>query len=151
MTVPGTVAARPSAWPLRSSLPALAPLPSVPSLARAHLAATVAGWRLGALEDDGRAVVSELAANAVAASADPGGNPRDLNGRMPLILVRLFSDGVTLLIEVHDQAPGVPLIREAGHGAESGRGLVLVSALAVQWGWNEVNGGKVVWAALSDE
>jgi anti-sigma regulatory factor (Ser/Thr protein kinase) len=148
--VPGSLAARPrSAWPLRRTLPALAPLPSVPSLARAHLGVTLASWRLGALAGDGQAVVSELAANAVQASTGPDGNPRYLDGgRMPLVILRLLSDGAALLVEVRDQAPGAPVRREASAGAESGRGLLLVGALAAQWGWNEVPGGKAVWAAL---
>ena len=138
-----------NAWPMASELPPLAPLPSVPAIARAHLGVTCLGWRLGGLAKDGEAVVSELATNAIQASIGPDGNPRYLDGgQMPLVLLRLFSDGITLLVEVWDQAPGVPFVGEASVDAESGRGLFLVVALARQWGWNKVPGGKCVWAAL---
>jgi serine/threonine-protein kinase RsbW len=44
--------------------------------------------------------------------------------------------------------PGTPAARAASTGPENGRGLLLVAALAAQWGWTEVPGGKTVWAAL---
>jgi hypothetical protein len=149
--IPGTLdASRRPAWPLASSLPPLAPFDSVPSVARAHVGVMLTGWRLGGPAKDGEAVVSELAANAIEASVGPDGNPRYLDGgQMPLVTLRLFSDGITLLVEVHDQAPGQPLLLNAD-AAERGRGLTLVHALTRgQWGWHWTPGGKVVWAALS--
>jgi hypothetical protein len=49
-------------------------------------------------------VISELATNAVRASADSDGGPAFVRGHMPLIGLRLRSDGKRLLIECHDQA-----------------------------------------------
>jgi hypothetical protein len=67
--------------------------------------------------------------------------------------VCLLSDGSRLLVEVHDQAFGVPVRRDAAVDAVSGRGLPMVHALTVgQWGWQIAapgKAGKCVWAALS--
>ena len=150
MTAPCRLTGRRPAWPLVSALPPLAPLPSVPAVARAHLGITCTSWQLYSLAEDAQAIVSELAANAVQASAGPHGNPGHSEaGQAPLVGLRLFSDGRTLLIEVCDQAPGTPLPRHPDADAENGRGLLLVAALARQWGWNKVPGGKVVWATMS--
>jgi serine/threonine-protein kinase RsbW len=151
MMVPGTLdASRRPAWPLASSLPPLAPFDSVPSIARAHLGVMVTSWQLGKLADTGALVASELTTNAVNASMGPDGNPRYIGGRMPVVRLNLFSDGITLLVEVCDQAPGRPLLLNADAAAERGRGLTLVHALTRgQWSWHGTPGGKVVWAALS--
>jgi hypothetical protein len=110
----------------------------------------VTSWNLGQLAEAGRVVVSELATNAVNASTDGGGHPRYLgDGQMPLVQLRLFSEGTTLLIEVHDMAAGQPLLTAAAGDSENGRGLVLVQALTDgNWGWHPVPAGKCVWAAL---
>ncbi len=48
-------------------------------------------------------------------------------------------------------APGVPLLREMADLEDSGRGLMLVNAIADAWGWSPAEGqpGKVVWAEMS--
>jgi hypothetical protein len=151
MIIPGTLdASRRPAWPLVSSLPPLAPFDSVPSIARAHVGVMLTGWRLGRLAETGELVVSELATNAVRASVGLDGDPLYIGGQMPVVTMRLFSDGITLLIEVHDRAPGRPRLLNADAAAENGRGLTLVNALTRgQWGWHGTPGGKVVWAALA--
>jgi hypothetical protein len=71
---------------------------------------------------------------------------------MPVIRLRLLSDGVLLLIEVWDQAPGIPEPRNPDIDAESGRGLLLVDQLTgSRWGWRPVTDGpgKCVWAELA--
>lgn len=54
-------------------------------------------------------------------------------------------------MEVWDQAPGIPLLRDVTGDEESGRGLMLVNAIADKWGWDPAKGqpGKVVWAEMS--
>lgn len=52
-------------------------------------------------------------------------------------------------VELSDPAPGVwPVLRSAGTGDESGRGLLLVDALALQWGVERGLHGKAVWCEL---
>ena len=74
-------------------------------------------------------MVSELAANAVNASASPDGRPTQLDGRTPVIRVRLFVDKAVLVAEVWDEAGGVPARKIAGDADESGGGLALVHEL----------------------
>jgi anti-sigma regulatory factor (Ser/Thr protein kinase) len=128
-------------------------LPSAPGTARAHVRAVLAGWRLAGLTAVGELVTSELTTNAVQASAGPAGGLRYVDGRMPVVRVCLLSDGARLLIEVWDQAAGLPALRPAGGDAEDGRGLHLVDALTGgRWGWQRGQGpAKVVWAALTAE
>lgn len=152
MIIPGEVAEqRRARWLLAYELPPLAPFDSVPSIARSHLSATLAAWRLGALAENAGLVVSELVTNAVQASVGADGNPRYLGGgRMPVVGMRLHSDGVRLLVEVFDQVPERPVMLAAGSGDEAGRGLSIVHALTRgRWGWSELRGGKCVWAELS--
>lgn len=85
-------------------------------------------------------VVAELAANAVVHGYVPG---RDF--RLMLTL-----SGDTLRIEAVDtRRDALPLVRTPGADSESGRGLVLVEALAARWG---VDHGpvprKTVWAEV---
>lgn len=84
-------------------------------------------------------VVGELAANAA------------LHGRVPGRDMRLVlrDDGVTLRIEVVDaRGDRLPVVRR-DPGGESGRGLLLVAALADRWGVLAGPGPcKTVWAEL---
>jgi hypothetical protein len=150
MLTPATVtASHRNDWPLVFELPPLAPFPSVPSICRAHLGVTATSWGLGSLADAGQQVVSELTTNAVEASIGSNGDPLYLpGGRMPVVWLRLVSDGIVLVVEVYDQAPGVPSVQPPSADAESGRGLLLVDFLAGQWGWNNLPGGKCVWAVI---
>ncbi|WP_416983171.1 ATP-binding protein [Streptomyces sp. T028] len=84
-------------------------------------------------------VVAELAANAVTHGRVPG---RDFELRLLL----LAED--TLRIEVSDTRGdrGLRIVREPD--AEGGRGLIVVTVLAVAWGVAEREVGKTVWAEL---
>lgn len=86
-------------------------------------------------------ITAELVSNAVRHGRVPGGD----------FEVRLTADDVTLRVEVSDtRTERVPLLslREPPGDVESGRGLMLVSALADRWGAvPRANGpGKTVWA-----
>ncbi|MEV5977348.1 ATP-binding protein [Streptomyces sp. NPDC052114] len=110
-------------------------------LARYHLD----GWGIAydtELSDAAEAVVGELAANAVTHGRVPG---RDFE-------LVLTLDADTLRIEVADtRAERVPP-REPEPpvpDGESGRGLVIVAALAAEWGVAGREVGKTVWARLA--
>jgi anti-sigma regulatory factor (Ser/Thr protein kinase) len=148
----GLAAATGIAWPLSSALPPMGALTSAPGTARAHVRAVLAGWGLAGMIEACELVVSELATNAVKASTGPGGRLLYVDGKMPVVRVCVLSDGSRVLAEVYDQAPGVPVPRDAGVDAESGRGLPMVCALtAGRWGWQTAPGqpGKRVWGSLS--
>ncbi|EFL34639.1 regulatory protein [Streptomyces viridochromogenes DSM 40736] len=86
-------------------------------------------------------VVAELAANAATHGRLPGRSFR----------VTLYVVGATLRIEVTDaRGDRLPVLRAAGDVAESGRGLLLVEALADRWGVTEGRfPRKTVWAELA--
>ncbi|MFF9147195.1 6-carboxytetrahydropterin synthase [Streptomyces sp. NPDC014861] len=107
--------------------------------ARDFTTRTLASW---GLDDTGdiRLVVSELATNALAHGSD------DEHG----FLVRLEPSDGGIRLEVHDsrdphEPPPVPAVPEPA--AETGRGLVIVDALAARWGVARRRPfGKVVWS-----
>lgn len=138
-----------AAWLGSSVLPPLGALRTAPATARGHVRGTLAAWRLSELSDTVELVVSELAANAVNASTGPDGHPAHLDGRIPVIRVRLFAGEAVLVAEVWDEAGGVPARKNAGAADESGRGLDLVRELTdARWGWYHAPSGpgKCVWA-----
>ena len=64
--------------------------------------------------------------------------------------VRLSSERTTVLIEIWDSNPHIPVLMEAETSAEGGRGLTLVDALSIRWSWYfpPEGSGKVVWAEV---
>lgn len=66
------------------------------------------------------------------------------------VFVRLLlGDGV--LVEVEDGSAEVPVVPEWDETAESGRGLLMLSALVREWGVRPLaDGGKVTWARLGE-
>jgi Histidine kinase-like ATPase domain len=152
-TGPLTAPAAP-VWPLFAGLGPLGALPTVGRLARAFTALVLASWRLGDLAEDCETVTGEMVANVVQAATGPDGQPRyDEQGRLPVLWLRLLSDGAALRIEVWDTlsgALGVPVPRAAGPYDESGRGLTLIAALSRDWGCDHLpsHDAKRVWALL---
>ncbi|WP_327368120.1 ATP-binding protein [Streptomyces sp. NBC_01217] len=107
---------------------------SVPA-AREFVRGAVTDWGFGARLDDVLLCVSELATNALVHGVPPG--------RGFLVRLLLREEGKLLRVEVHDSGGGQPGVREPD--GESGRGLVIVAALADLWGVGERSPGKVVW------
>nr|WP_217142421.1 ATP-binding protein [Streptomyces sp. AC627_RSS907] len=90
-------------------------------------------------------ITAELSANAVRHGRVPG---RDFHVRLTA-----EADGGRLRVEVSDtRAEHRPVVTgptEPGVESESGRGLLLVAALADDWGVTDRRGpGKTVWAVL---
>jgi anti-sigma regulatory factor (Ser/Thr protein kinase) len=98
------------------------------------------------LADDAQAIATELVSNAIAASVKADAGHR--------VMLTLHDRPPELRIHVWDHGPGEPARRSAEVGAENGRGLAIVDTLTGRhWGWYPTprSGGKVVWAALTDE
>jgi anti-sigma regulatory factor (Ser/Thr protein kinase) len=123
----------------RSAPLALGPYDSSPRTARASARTWLAQWGRADLSADVETIVSELTTNAVRAS-ERAGTP---------VVVLLVLTSRSVAVEVLDSGPGVPVRREPGPGAESGRGLALVAALSADWGWTPARGGKIVWAEIA--
>jgi hypothetical protein len=141
-------------WLLSSDLGPLGALPTAPSLSRGFVHVTLGDWGLDGLADVAELLVSELSTNVVRAATGPDGTPRySDDGKLPLLWIRLLSDGSHLMIEVWDTVPtalGAPVARHPEPEEESGRGLEIIEMLTEDWGWEAVPGwsGKKVWATL---
>ncbi|MFC5805336.1 ATP-binding protein [Streptomyces formicae] len=94
------------------------------------------------LSDTAALIVAELTSNAVTHGRIPG---RDFE-------LRLLLSAPTLRIEVSDtrgeRVPTAPVTPPPAD-AETGRGLLLVVALATAWGVTDRVVGKTVWAELT--
>jgi anti-sigma regulatory factor (Ser/Thr protein kinase) len=113
--------------------------PDAPSRGRHAVTEVLDGWGCAAdTREDLLLVVSELVTNAVVHGAEP-------------IRVTMMRAPERVRVEVTDGAAGA-----SPHGnprppadAETGRGLSVVTRLAVAWGWRASPGnGKTVWAEL---
>ncbi|MEW2523015.1 ATP-binding protein [Actinacidiphila alni] len=110
--------------------------------ARGRIRERLAEWDADPeLCDDASLVVTELFTNAVR------------HTESEKITCVLRECGAVVRLEVTDQGRGVqePVPCDAGTEAEGGRGLLLVSVLALAWGSDPAeNGtGRVVWAELA--
>ncbi|WP_407563815.1 ATP-binding protein [Streptomyces sp. 184] len=108
---------------------------SAASVGKARDFATTVVGR-GDRTDDIRVCVSELATNAV--QHTPAGRR---------FLVRIICNEGVVRIEVHDASGGTPRQCAPADTDDRGRGLLLVSAFADDWGVSDRSGpGKLVWA-----
>lgn len=124
--------------PLRNMSLRLSPTPRGARLARLLTAEQLRMWGLPL--DPATQIVAELAANAATHGRVPG---RDFG-------LLLYVVGSTLRIEVTDTRGDLqPQPQHSAPDAESGRGLVLVDALADKWGVTPgLSPRKTVWAEI---
>jgi anti-sigma regulatory factor (Ser/Thr protein kinase) len=120
----------------------LDPVPESAGRARRAVHALLAAWGLDRLADEVDVVVSELVTNALLHS---GEGP--VGAEAPVRFDLVVRAG-RLTARVVDASPLPPRPEEAEDTAESGRGLILVEALAADWGWEDLPDGKAVWAAF---
>lgn len=108
--------------------------------ARDALRSQLSAWGLlGDTVDTATLLLSELTTNAV--------NARTAHGRS--IAVRFDLTDTGLRLEVSDTSDEQPTLRQPANGDESGRGLLLVHALADAWGVvPRDHVGKTVWVFL---
>lgn len=82
--------------------------------------------------------VSELATNAVRHGVPAGG----------ALLVKVGADEHRVRVECHDANRRRPRLRHPADDDQTGRGLLLVEAIASRWGTDERPFGKYVWFEL---
>lgn len=128
--------------PVRNAVFRLDPVPESAGRARRYARTMLRDWRLGHLVEDVDLVVSELVTNAL---LHTGEGPE---GAASPIRLELELRGRRLVCRVVDSSPLPPMPEEATETAESGRGLILVEALAAEWDWQDLPDGKAVWAAF---
>jgi anti-sigma regulatory factor (Ser/Thr protein kinase) len=115
----------------------LGPHSGAAPFARLALLRNLSRWGLTDLLEDASLVTSELVTNAA-----------KLGEVFRLLLTR---EDAAVLIEVFDSSEDDPVLADtfADSLSEHGRGLMLVDALATEWGVSNQNPGKSVWARVA--
>ncbi|MFJ4831249.1 ATP-binding protein [Streptomyces sp. NPDC088747] len=90
-------------------------------------------WEMPELADPVGLAVTELLANVL----------RHVPGRRCELLVLRMPVGVR--VEVSDSSAALPVVSAPDSDSEGGRGLVLVDAMADEWGVEPTGEGKTVW------
>jgi|SRR5579875_1448130 len=136
----------------RSDSLVLAARPNAVGLARTMVTAALRRWGLERLVGDAALITSELVTNAIEATGSTAERlPWDQLKDVGLIKVHVTRGGGCVLLEVWDPAPAaLPELRDAPADAETGRGLVIVDAIAAVWGYYPAAAGKVVWAQAGE-
>ncbi|MFI8346940.1 ATP-binding protein [Streptomyces sp. NPDC085596] len=111
--------------------------PESAATARRLVRAACTAWGLHGMAENGALVVSELVANAV----------RHARRESIRVVVERTAPR-TVRVAVADFSRVLPALCTPKGDEEGGRGLVLVAALAADWGTDERRWGKVVWADL---
>ncbi|MFJ2495781.1 ATP-binding protein [Streptomyces sp. NPDC087539] len=112
---------------------------SVPA-ARRHVESVLTEWKLGGLIDETTLLASELSTNAVIHAKGTG----------DYFELALRRRGGTLALEVSDSYQWrMPELRTPTLDDLSGRGLVIVDAVAAKWGVRPRDPGKTVWVHLA--
>ena len=93
---------------------------------------TLVAWGQPSRVDDAVQVVAEMVANA-------------LDGGPYTVIISLEARTNSIHIVVQDNRPGLPTPQKPSDDSENGRGLLLIDALADQWGFSE----HLVWARFT--
>lgn len=124
--------------------------------AREHIRAALSVWQVPVDTEVAVLLASELVTNAIThgqpanggrpAAADPAVRPAGSEQ----ILVSIRCHRGELRVEVHDRSAEMPAPppQNARAESETGRGLMLVSALASKWGYYRTPVGKAVFFTL---
>ncbi|MFC7306335.1 ATP-binding protein [Streptomyces monticola] len=111
------------------------------SASRRHVETTLDGWGLGGLAEPAALVVSELATDAVVHAT----------GVAEFFELTLSCRDGVLVVEVSDSCRWrMPELGKPGPDDLSGRGLLIVDALAQAWGVRPRDAGKTVWVHLAE-
>ncbi|MBT2493867.1 ATP-binding protein [Streptomyces sp. ISL-96] len=105
---------------------------------RAAVREQLTRWGIQSLADEVQLVVTELATNVIKHVGE---------GAAATLVMESAED--RLRVELHDKSHVVPSPAEPECGDECGRGLHLLTALAVDWGTVLTATGKAVWCELA--
>jgi anti-sigma regulatory factor (Ser/Thr protein kinase) len=105
--------------------------------ARAQVRATVRAWQVPVDAYVAALLTSELVTNAVRNEANP------------TVMLDVTCSSGRLRVDVHDTSRAMPAPADAPADAETGRGLIIVGAMADEWGFYATPGGKAVYFALA--
>ena len=133
-------------WPRWDYLE-LGALPTAPGSARGHVGNVLREWQLSAFTETTQMVTSELITNSIAATLAIRW-PQSA----PPVRLWLLANSASVLVAAWDAVLGLPRLRQADPGDESGRGLAIVAALSAEWDsylCAMPYGGKVTWARIA--
>ena len=109
--------------------------------ARAAVADAVRVWDVPVDPDAAVLLTSELVTNAVTHGTPEAG---------AFILLIVAREGAGLRVDVYDGSRELPVPEDGAPAeAETGRGLVLVTSLAAEWGFYRTRAGKAVYFILA--
>jgi serine/threonine-protein kinase RsbW len=117
--------------------------PDAANRARRFVRETLTEWGksgdfgLESVLDDALLLTSELVTNAVRYEASP------------TVTVAIRCSSGELRVEVHDSSRAMPVPSDAAADAENGRGLIIIAALADEWGFYPTRHGKAVFFTLA--
>lgn len=100
----------------------------------------LAVWGLPALADDAQLAITELTTNVI--------KHVGAGTSATLVLEPALTEG-RLRVEIHDKSHTAPAVARPSRDEESGRGLHMLAALAVDWGTVLTATGKAVWCELA--
>jgi anti-sigma regulatory factor (Ser/Thr protein kinase) len=116
------------------------PLPAGPAAAgeaRSQVRTAIRSWDLPVDTDIAVLLTSELVTNAI----------RQEGGKTVTLSIDCSRD--QLRVDVHDASRSLPVMEDTVADAETGRGLMLVSALSDEWGFYSTPAGKAVYFTLA--
>ena len=122
--------------PRRRAIRRFVASPEAPRESRHFVLATLEEFDCEQFATDAALVVTELATNAIEHARSD-------------FTVSVVGSGTGIRIEVRDWSPLEPRLQKSSPTALSGRGLLLVDALASTWGIVRSGDVKVVWAHLA--
>ena len=67
------------------------------------------------------------------------------------VTLRIGHEGKSVRVEVTDQSPAMPNLREVSSDSPTGRGMWLIQELADAWGQQARGNGKCVWFEMALE
>jgi anti-sigma regulatory factor (Ser/Thr protein kinase) len=105
--------------------------------ARTQVRAIVRAWQVPVDAYVAALLASELVTNAVRNEANP------------TVMLDVTCSSGRLRVDVHDTSAAMPAPADAPADAETGRGLIIVGALADEWGFYATPDGKAVYFTLA--
>lgn len=118
----------------RISLPAG---PAAAAAARSQVRAAIFAWDVPVDTAAAVLLTSELVTNAIR---------HETGATVTLVISCAWGQ---LRVDVHDSSRAMPVLVDGPADAETGRGLVLVSTMAAEWGCYETPAGKAVYFTLA--
>jgi len=111
--------------------------PAAAAEARRQVRVAICAWDLPVDQDVAALLTSELVTNAIG---------HELTG---IVVLAINCSCSELRVDVHDTSRALPTLVDAPVDAETGRGLLLVSALSAEWGFYRTPAGKAVYFTLA--